>query len=29
MVSISGENIRDVMWCVIEEAASGERAVGA
>ena len=28
MVSIKGENIRDVTWCVIEEVASGEWAVG-
>ena len=28
MVSIEGENMRPVTWCVIEEVASGEWAVG-
>jgi 4-oxalocrotonate tautomerase len=28
MVSIEGENMRPVTWCVIEEVASGDWAIG-
>jgi 4-oxalocrotonate tautomerase len=28
MVSIKGENVRDVTWCVVEEVASGDWTVG-
>jgi 4-oxalocrotonate tautomerase len=28
MVAIEGENMRDTVWCIVEEAASGEWGVG-
>lgn len=28
MVSVEGENMRPVTWCVIQEAASGDWAIG-
>jgi 4-oxalocrotonate tautomerase len=28
MVSVEGENMRDVTWCVIEEVKSGDWAIG-